>query len=644
MKYILLIITLFTVTSKGYSQEKKVKKGDKNFEKFAYIDSRDIYLKVVDKGFESQDLYQHLGDSYYFTAELEEASKWYDLLFQKYKQTVTSEFYFRYAQTLKSLKKYDEADAIMARFYEANPTDKRAENYENEKDYLDFIELQSGRFDLVKVTMNSENSDFAPTFYGDQLVYASCRTNGNTSKKNHKWNDQPFSDLYVTELRNEKSTITGFSSKINTKYHESTAVFTKDGKTIYFTRNNYTNNKLKESENGVNLLKIYRSRQIDGKWQKAEELSFNNDDYSVAHPALSPDEKTLYFASDMPGGKGLSDLYKVKILEDGFGALESLGDIINSEGRETFPFISEEGDFYFSSDGNIGLGGLDVFVATQNEDGSFNNPYNVGRPVNSPLDDFTFVKNDEGIGYFASNRSGGIGSDDIYSFKQNKELIKTCIQSLNGVVKDKKSNKVLPGATVVLMDIQDNVITKVISEVDGSFEINPIYCEKTYSVRAILDNYDPDEVSFGTNIVFMNRITKNLFLTPKTPLIVGADLNNLLNLKPIYFDLDMSEIRPDAEIELQKVIAFMNQYLEVNIDVRSYTDSRANDDYNIKLSQRRNNSTIKYLVEKGNINAERITGKGYGETQLVNECSNGVPCSEVNHQLNRRSEFIIVNK
>ncbi len=645
MKYFLHFFAfIFIVSSSAFSQENKIKRGNKDFDKFSYINSRDIYLKVVEKGYESQDIYQNLGDSYYFTAELQEASKWYELLIQKYEESVSPEYLFRYAQSLKSVEKYDEADQIMAKFYAANPSDSRGTNFEDERNYLDFIELQSGRFDLKPFEMNSENSDFAPTFYGEQLVIASSRPEGNASVKKHKWNDQPFSDLYVTNQGNEKSDVTNLSKKINTKYHESTATFSKDGNTVYFTRNNYTNNKFKKSTDGANLLKLYRSEKVNGKWSKAVELPFNSDEYSTAHPALSPDEKTLYFASDMPGGKGLSDLYKVTITEDGFGTPLLLGGDINTEGRETFPFIAENGDLYFSSDGHPGLGGLDVFVAEQSEDGFYSESYNIGRPVNSPSDDFTFVINPEtGIGYFASNRAGGVGSDDIYTFKQNKELIKSCIQSLAGIVKDKNTNQILPGATVVLVDVQGNVIAETISGTDGSFEINPIYCDKTYALRGTMINYTPDEVSFATSSTFSEEVTKTLYLAPKVPVIVGNDLNKILNLNPIYFDLDKSFIRPDAEIELQKVIAAMNQYPDLKIDVRSHTDSRANDDYNIRLSQRRNASTIKYIVEKGGISADRLTGKGYGETQLVNECSNDVPCSEEKHQLNRRSEFIIVD-
>jgi len=640
----LFFITLFIVST-GFSQERKIQKGNKEFNQFEYVNSRAIYLKVAEKGFKSQDLFQHLGDSYYFTAELPEAAKWYESLVNDYGDKVEAEYYFRYAQSLKSIEKYDQADRMMDKFYSMSPSDSRASNFEGEKNYLEFIEKQSGRFDLTFVGMNSENSDFAPAFYKDELVFSSSRVEGNSSKKHHVWNDQPFSDLFVTNQGNDKSGISNLSKNINTKYHESTAVFTKDGNTVYFTRNNYTNKTFKENSSGTNLLKLYRSKKVEDKWQKAEELPFNSNEYAIAHPALSPDEKTLYFASDMPGGKGLSDLYKVAITEGGFGTPVSLGNKINTEGRETFPFVASNGDLYFSSDGHPGLGGLDVFVVAQHDNGTYDKGFNVGKPVNSPLDDFTFIVNSEtGKGYFASNREGGKGSDDIYGFTQNTPLITSCVQSLTGVVKDKLTNTILPGAKVSLIDIQGNVISETVAALDGSFTIDPIYCEKTYALRAVMDKYDSDEVSFSTTSLFFETVNKTLYLTPMVPILVGTDLNKVLGLAPIYFDLDKSNIRPDAAVELQKVIAVLNQYPSLKIDVRSHTDSRANDAYNIKLSQRRNTATIKYIVTNGGIAANRLTGKGYGETQLVNECSNGVPCSEAKHQLNRRSEFIVVEK
>jgi len=646
MKHILkLFVVVFSiVTTATFAQpEEKVQKGNENFDQFAYIDSREIYLKVIEKGFQSADIYQRLGDSYYYNADLNNASKWYGLLIDTYGDEVDTEYYFRYAQSLKSLEQYDAADKIMDKFYGLKSEDDRALFFQEERNYLNLIDLQSGRFVLSDIGINSENSDFAPSFYLGNLVFASNRERRSVSKRIHVWNNQPFLDLYMSGS-NTSTDIGKLSKILNSKYHESTAVFSKDGTVVYFTRNNYTRDNYQEDENGVNLLKLYRSKKVEGEWTEAEELPFNSNEYSVAHPALSPDELTLYFASDMPGSEGLSDLFKVEIQGDGsFGPPISLGDIINTEGRETFPFIASNGDLYFSSDGHQGLGGLDVFVSEQRKDGTYGEGYNIGEPVNSSVDDFTFIINPtSGLGYFASNRDGGIGGDDIYSFRQIEEPIKSCIQNIEGTVRNKETDQILSNARVLLLDDENNIVSETKSAGDGSFSFKEVYCNNTYALRGSKNNFDPDETSFVTSDEFSVDLSKTLYLTPKTAIAIGTDLNKILDLNPIYFDLDKSYIRPDAELELQKVIAFMQEYTSVKIDVRSHTDSRNSHAYNLKLSQRRNVSTLKYIIEEGGISASRLIGSGFGETQLVNACADGIECSEEMHQLNRRSEFIII--
>jgi len=468
----------------------------------------------------------------------------------------------------------------------------------------------------------------------------------------HDWNDKPFLDIYL--LKNgDESKATKFNSKVNTKFHESTAVFTKDGSTVYFTRNNYTNNDLERDSQGVNRLKLYRGTLRDDSW-KIIELPFNSHEYSVAHPALSVDESTLYFASDMPGGKGLSDLYKVSINGDDYGTPVNLGDGINTEGRETFPFISADNKLYFASDGHVGLGGLDVFASEINEnEGRLGKVFNLGKPINSTQDDFTFIINSEtGLGYFASNREGGKGDDDIYSFNATKFTpdspeFSNCSQTVKGEVRDENTNLILAEASVYLLNNSNDVLAETVSAADGSFEF-PVNCVQGYCVRSVKDGYTTAEKCFATGNKLDDNFNKTLFMAKginlgsTTPAGVGADLVKILGLNPIYFDLDKDFIRPDAEIELRKVIAVMELYPNMKIDVRSHTDSRSPDDYNIDLSKRRARQTINYLVERGGIASSRLTGDGYGETRLMNKCSNGVACSESEHQLNRRSEFIIV--
>ncbi|MBQ0734308.1 PD40 domain-containing protein [Aquimarina celericrescens] len=637
----------------SYSQEKRLEKADESFNRFAFVDARKIYLQVAESGYESLELFKKLGDSYYFNAQLEEAVTWYEKLTSNYAEEIDPEYLFRYSQSLKSVERYDEADKVMEKFITLTGNDQRAEYFMNTRDYLKFIEMQSGKFRLLKLSVNSKFSDYAPSFDNQgQLVFASSRGGGSGMTKTiHEWNEMPFLDLFASNMiaaNGILQTPKKLKGKINSKFHESSTSFSQDGKTVYFTRNNYTKKKLGSNTQGTILLKIYRATLEENKWTNIEELPFNSDEYSVAHPALTADGTKLYFASDMPDSRGLSDLYVVDINTDGtFGEPKNLGDKINTEGRETFPYVSDSGRLYFASDGHIGLGGLDVFVAVPEGLDEFSIPYNVGKPVNSDEDDFTFVLNETTkIGYFASNRSGGKGNDDIYSFKQTGELITECNQYVTGVVTDATSKEKLEEVEVILMDDKNNELQRTTTGKDGKYKFD-LECDIAYIVRATKATYTPTETLLTTNNVLEFEHDLALQLTQgrldgRKEFRRGDDLALILDLEPIYFDLNKFLIRPDAEVELQQIIAALKEYPQLKIDVRSHTDSRADDNYNMLLSEKRAKSTIKYIIEKGGIDPSRVTGRGYGETALVNKCSNGVECSDEEHQLNRRSEFIVV--
>ncbi|WP_343764812.1 OmpA family protein [Gangjinia marincola] len=647
--YILLIVLLFSAFTVS-AQRDKIKKADAKFNEYAFIDAREIYLEVANSGFKSVNLFKKLGDSYYFNGKFREAAKWYGELF-KLDNSPEKEYLFKYAISLKSVQKYEESDKIMAKFENLQDTDRRAELFQKERNYLELIEMQSGKFDLKQVDINSRLSDFSPTFFGDKLVFSSNREVASTSKRVHEWNEQGFLDLYYSERSEDNSLsedVAEFPGDVNSKFHESSAVFTKDGNTIYFTRNNY-DGKLQRNDAGFNFLKIYRiKRKEGGKWQNPVELPFNSQDYNVAHPALNADETKLYFSSDMPGSLGQSDIFVVDIAEDGsFGTPKNLGDAINTEGKETFPFVSSTNDLYFSSDGHTGLGGLDIFVASVDDEGNFDEVYNVGRPVNSPKDDFSFIIDKEtNLGYFASNREGGLGEDDIYGFKQKEVLIKECNQYLSGTVTDPDSDEVVAAATVELYDEELNLISSMITDENGFYEFK-LECDKNYIIRVVKEGFETKEEIIETTNEFERKFFvpidmkrgSDLGVTTARP---GDDLFKLLQLDPIYFDFNKSNIRPDAEVELQKIIAVLRSYPRMQIDVRSHTDSKGYIGYNEDLSNRRAKSTINYMVEKG-IDRSRLSGRGYGEAQLVNECSDGVDCTEDQHQKNRRSEFIITN-
>ncbi len=631
----------------GLSQEKKLAKGQSQYDKYEYINAQDTYLKVVKKGYRSADLFKNLGNSYYFNSQFEEASKWYEELVNSYPDEVEPEYYFRYAQTLKSVGRYDDAGVFMEKFAESSTDDQRAQLFKEEPNYLERIDFQSGRFEIENSPINSPFTDFGTAFYGNYVVFSSSRDTLLIKKSIHQWNDEAFLDLYKTEYNptnGELSEIEKLDSKLNTLFHESTPVFTKDGKTIYFTRNNYNKRKRRDDKKGTNKLKIYRSyKNPKGGWTTPQSLPFNSDEYSTAHPALSADEKTLYFASDMPGGEGASDIYEVEIISGGsFGEPKNLGKKINTEGKETFPFISSKNDLYFASDGHSGLGGLDVFVTRLNpqtdEEGLV---VNIGKPVNGPKDDFAFIVDDETKrGYFSSNRDNGKGKDDIYSFVQIEDLKKFCEATLAGIVTDKDSGELLVGAKVSIYDSSNNLLESFVVGDDASYNYE-VKCNSQYFIRAEKEAYTTLEKMVNTP--GETEITNTpLVLEKKVKTAdVGDDLAKVLSLNPIYFDFDQSYIRKDAAIELAKVIEVMNQYPNMKVDVRSHTDSHGDDAYNLWLSEQRAKSTIDYMFGKG-IDKNRLTSKGYGESELVNNCGNNSNCTKQQYQESRRSEFIIV--
>lgn len=630
-RYTLLLICFYFVS---FGQISQLKTADKKYEKYSYIDAIQIYEKVADKGYKSAELFKKLGNSYYFNAELDKASKWYEELF-KLNEEVEPEYYFRYAQCLKATKDYENANKYFELFAKKT-NDPRGDEFLNNPNYLQNIEENSGKYTIGQLNINSESSDFTPAFLNNQIVFASARKEGALYDKIHNWTKQNFTDLYIVTKNSDGSfsAVENFSKEINTKFNESSPIFTKDGKTMYFTRNNFNNGKKGKDEQKTMLLKIYKATFQNGNWTNVTELPFNNDNYQVAHPALSPNEKTLYFASDMPGGLGGSDLYKVSINDDGtFGNPENLGNVINTPGRESFPFVGPDNTLYFASDGHLGLGGLDVFE-TKNINNTYSEPVNLGRPINSSMDDFGFIINDKNVGYLSSNREGGNGFDDIYTFT-------ICSQKIHGIITDLKTKETLPNAKVELYDEQMKKLFEVLSDDEGyySFEAE---CNYKYTIRVSKEEYESNEKMVTT--AKETGETKVDIALERTvfPIDQGTDLAKIFDISMIYFDLDKWNIRPDAAKDLQKIIEVMQQYPNMTVDIRSHTDSRQTHKYNELLSDRRAKSTLEFMVKNG-IDRKRLTAKGYGETQLVNDCSDGVPCSEEEHQKNRRSEFIIVN-
>ena len=631
---------LIVVALQGYSQKAAVAAADKKYDRYAYVDAIATYERVAAKGYKDEKMFQKLGNAYYFNADLEKAAKWYGELFaMNAKQE--PEYYYRYAQCLKSVGEYAKADEMLEQFNKKSGNDKRAKLFVKHKNYLEVIKANSGRFNIDNAGINSEYSDYGSAFSGKKLVFASSRDTGGVSKRVFKWTNQSFTNLYASELSSSGNfeAPKPFGNRMNSKFHESTPVFAKDGKTVYFTRNNFLDGKKGKDDKKITLLKLYKATLENDSWGNVTELPFNSNQYSVAHPMLSPDNKTLYFASDMPGTSGQSDLFKTAINDDGsFGTIENLGTTINTEGRETFPFISDENELYFASDGHPGLGGLDVFVSKIEQDGSFKEVQNVGAPVNGPQDDFAFlIDSKTRNGFFTSNRTGGKGFDDIYKFAETRKLV--CKQELAGIITDSGTGLVLSNVKASLFNDRFELL-KVNSTAEKGHYSFEVECGKTYYVRAEVVDYVTKENKIS--IATTNGIT-NLPITLEKAgckVAVGDDLAKCFGIKVIYFDLDKSLIKKEAAFDLEKILDVMKQYPTMKLDIRSHTDSRQTAKYNEALSERRAQSTIDWLVKNG-IDASRLTGKGYGELQLVNSCADDVKCSEDEHQANRRSEFIV---
>ncbi len=624
-----------------FSQKEREINADKKYDKYNYVDAIKTYERIAAKGYKSVDLFQKLANSYYFNSELVKANKYYAELFAL-NQEVEPEYYYRYSQCLKSVGDYKKADEMLTKFNKKSGNDERGKLFDKNKDYLAEIKKNSGNYTVESLNINSAYLDYGSAFYGDKLVFASSRETDNFLVRKNDWNNQSFMNLYQSTIKADGTLDKPekLSRNLTTKFHESSPIFTKDGNTMYFTRNNYNNGKKGKDYTKAVLLKLYKSVKNGTDWCDATELSFNSNQYSTAHPSLSQDERTLFFASDMPGTFGQSDLWKVAINSDNtFGTPENLGKSINTEGRETFPYISEENKLYFATDGRQGLGGLDIFVS-KIENNSFSEPKNIGEPINSKSDDFAFLLDSKNnSGYFTSNREGGKGFDDIYKFGVVPP--KPCVQELIGIVTDKDSGEILANTEVVLLDSKFQEVAKIISDANGKYNFKVI-CGQMYYVRAIKPDYETSEqkieIASETGITDLPiKLEKKIKPIPK-----GTDLAKIFKIKLIYFDLDKSFIRKDAALELEKILDVMNQNKSMTIDVRSHTDSRATFEYNEKLSDRRVKSTIAWLIKNG-VSSERLTGKGYGESLLVNECSDGVKCTEEEHQLNRRSEFIITS-
>lgn len=638
---------MLSTTTIANAQIKKEKVADKDFEHYAYVNAIEIYERMANNGYSNTSILENLANAYYFNGKFKEANKWYTELFEgtysdKDISKIPSEYYYRYAQTLKTVGDYIKSNEIMKQFAQLEVNDSRTLLFEKNKNYKENIDARAGRFVLTDLKINSIYSDYSGTFYGNQFVFTSARQTENANKSQiHSWTKQSFTALYSSKILSNGSFEQPvlFDKNLDSHVNEASAVFTKDGNTMYFTRNNTkSNGRSKQNKLETSVLKIYKAtKQENGTWGDVTALAINSDDFNTAHPALTPDEKWLYFSSDRNGTLGQSDLFRVGFLDqEKLGPVENLGKIINTSGRETFPFISSNYDLYFASDGHPGLGGLDVFVSKIYPDGTFGPVVNMSEPINTGYDDFAFYFDPKlKKGFVSSNRPGGVGFDDIYFVEAKK-----CEGNLQGKVYNVDTKETLANTMLIIADAMYQTQDTIYSNNQGQYTTQLLDCGTKYRIQSVVEGYNTIEVSAVVSEDPAKRIIDMPMEKTQKQLGINDDLFKTLKLAPIYFDFDQSNIRPDAALELMKIVEVMKQNPTIMIDVRSHTDSKGNDDYNLALSDRRVKSTIKWMIEHG-IEPNRLTGKGYGETQLLNKCSNEVQCSPEEHQLNRRSEFII---
>ena len=618
-----LYVTLSFVMVSGIlsAQNQYTKTADKLFDRYEYVDAAKEYLKLAEGSKADNYVYKQLAESYYNVFNTKEASKWYAKVVE---QKQDAETYYKYAQMLKAEGNFKEADKQMQQFAQLAPNDQRAKAFVSKPNYLPELKGQSKLYNIAKSDVSSDKTDFGAVLTNDNNVYfASAR---NTSKRNSNFNEEPYLDIYKATY-NANGTISDAVAvdNLNTKWHDGPASITSDGNMMYygsesFNEKEYVKDKAKKSKFGK--IYLYKATKEGDKWSNSKPLPFNNKEYDVRNPSISKDGKTLYFSSNMPGGFGGEDIWKVSVNADEYGTPENLGAKVNTEANESFPFITDDNILFFSSNGKQGFGGYDIFKIDVNKG---TEAMNVGEPVNTSKDDFAFTYNaTKKVGFFSSNRDG---VDNIYKADP------VCNVQALVRVKDAKTGKVIEGATVMLVDEKQKTVSNQTTASNGE-TLTGVACYTGYSAQVSKQGYESGvfEVAKAEN----EQVVVEALLTPIMPIITEKEVI----LEPIYFEFNKSNITAEGAAELDKLVAVMSEYPNMVIFAKSHTDSRGSDKYNMNLSDRRAKATVQYLISKG-IAKERISGQGFGESEPKVACK---PCNEEQYAQNRRSEFLIVKK
>jgi outer membrane protein OmpA-like peptidoglycan-associated protein len=620
---------------------------DKSFDEFAFIEAIELYDFAYQKDSTDNYLVKRLAESNRNIGNTEEVERWLKKLIDR--KVEGPEDIFNYSQSLKSNGKYLLAETWLKEYSELRPEDGRVNIQVSILEYVQFLMRDSSNYEIRNVSLNTIGSDMGPAFYKDQLVFSSTSIGTKTGVK-YKWNELPYLDMYSAKIGadGDLTSPQAFAPKLKTAYHDGPVTFDTRKDNIYFTRNNFVKGKVSKSKTDVVNLKIFLGKLEGGEWTLTGSFRYNSDEYSVGHPSIDPTGSILYFASDMPGGYGKSDLYFSAFSNGQWSKPFNLGPKINTEGNEFFPFISNDGVVYFASDGHGGLGGLDIYFSVP-ERGVFNSIENMGYPINSSKDDFGLALDSTGVkGYFTSNRIGGKGDDDLYFLK-----IKRIPVIIRGTIKDRDTKDVLSDATVSVIDENGKTIQSSITRADGQFEFE-VNKGQQYIVNVIRELYFENEKTVATatlrpndeaftEIFLEQKIEEDNSPAPKSLEEENGVALQVVELDYINYALDQTDIRPDAAAILDKLIALVKEFPDLEIRVESHTDARGSDEYNMLLSKRRAKAASDYIASKG-IDPNRILFQGFGETKLLNKCTNGVDCTEEQHEVNRRSIVKVVRK
>ncbi len=628
--------------------------------------------RVLDKDPENVRAQEMMAGSNRNIKNYDEAMYWYGELCKLKK--IKPEWALYYAEALANKEKYEQSEQWYRKFLSLKPDDRRADAFS--KANLNAFSSNAGELKIVYSSINTDASEYSPMYYKDGLLFISNRQQ--KTRYVFQWDRTSYSDMYIVKdladitegepdsakraekLKaskftasyepSERSLMSLFASKeedlsaepyllrgkVRSSYHEGPAVLLPEG-SLLFTRNNYIGGKSQKSSSGVNKLKLYTAS--GSQWDKITSFPYNNNEYSTGHPALSRDGKILIFASDMPRGFGGTDLYYCVRTGEGkkWGRPVNLGPKINTEGNEQFPYLSKDGKLYFSSTGHPGLGGLDIFEVLLRDLKPMTSPKNLGSDINSSSDDFGFIQDEVGrTGFFSSNRRG---NDDIYQFARMSYIV-----NLKGLVVDANGNKPLPGTKVIMR--HNGIVDTLITNARGEFA-KMLAKETDYELNGSRFSYVSKQNYISTTGITVDSTINVVLKLNRAENIQQWVMDNCttlkksFNLKNIFYDLDKSEIRPDARPALDEIAEMMRKNPEVTIITASHTDSRATESYNRELSLRRGEEAKRYLISRG-IDGARVEVKYYGKSRLVNSCVEGVVCSEFDQQMNRRTEFEVV--